>query len=167
MSDIDRIVNWEDPGPGGFYDNLGVEGKQPHLVRQKTWWDDPGYIHSPIEYNAHKLDSTDRQSWMASIITRYETPLLVRYEGLDPSATYKIKVMYKGPFDPRMKLEAEGYLIHGPRGNTGSSPVAYSIPQAATRDGDLELKWQLTNTVRGPSVSELWLVVANPKLTGE
>jgi hypothetical protein len=30
---IDSILNWTDPGPGGFYDDLGDLTRQPHLVR--------------------------------------------------------------------------------------------------------------------------------------
>ncbi len=158
QADIDEILNWEDPGPGGFYDNLGVEGKQPHLVRQMQWKDDPGFVHSPIEYNFWDPDSWYRQSMLVCAITRYDTPLLMRYEGLDPAARYQLKILYTGPFDPEMTLEAEGHQIHGPRGNSGSTPVLYPVPTAATSDGVLDLKWDLVNIVRGPSVSELWLM---------
>ncbi len=99
-ADIDEILNWEDPGPGGFYDNLGVEGKQPHLVRQMQGKDDPGFVHSPIEYNFWDPDSWYRQSMLVCAITRYDTPLLMRYEGLDPAARYQLKILYTGPFDP-------------------------------------------------------------------
>ena len=34
---IERILNWTDPGPGGFYDDLGDPGRQPHLVRGTHW----------------------------------------------------------------------------------------------------------------------------------
>src|SRR5207302_1321354 len=30
---LDEIVNWTNPGPGGFYDDLGNLTRQPHLVR--------------------------------------------------------------------------------------------------------------------------------------
>ena len=158
LEDIDEILNWEDPGPGGFYDNLGVDGKQPHLVRQKLWKDDPGFVYSPIEYNFWDADSEDRESMLTCAMTRYDTPLLMRYDGLDPTARYKLKMLYMGPFDSEMTLDAEGHQIHGPRGETGPTPVFYPVPQAATSDGVLELKWELVNIVRGPAVSELWLI---------
>ena len=44
LSDIAKIVNYEDAGPGGFYDNLGLVGKDPHLVRNKSWEQDPGFV---------------------------------------------------------------------------------------------------------------------------
>jgi len=158
QADIAEIVNWEDPGPGGFYDNLGVKGKQPHLVRQMPWRDDPGFVHSPVEYNHWDPDSWYRQSMLVCTMTRYDTPLLMRYEGLDPAARYKLKILYTGPFGPEMTLKAEGYEVHGPRENTGATPVTYPVPGAATSDGVLDLTWELVNIVRGPSVSELWLI---------
>ena len=52
----------------------------------------------------------------------------------------------------------DDHLIHGVRGNTESEPVKYPIPPAATRDGVLGLRWDIKNQVRGPSVTEIWLI---------
>ena len=83
----------------------------------------------------------------------------MRWEELDPAATYHIKVVYRGPFGPQFTCRTDdGLLVHGMRGNTKSEPVSYSIPQAATSDGVLGLQWQLTNQVRGVSVTEIWLI---------
>jgi hypothetical protein len=157
---IDRIVNWENPGPDGFYDNLGVEGKQPHLVRQKPWRDDPGYVHSPIEHNRHKPDSTERQSWLVIALTRYDTPLLMRYEGLGPKAKYRIRVVYSSPYSPVIRLVADGqYEVHGPLEQPKPiRPLEFNIPQQATADGNLNLQWQLMNLRRGVGVGEVWLI---------
>ena len=159
LSDIDAILNYEDAGPGGFYDNLGAQGKQPHLVRQMTWPEDPGFVHSPVEWNDHSPGSSRRQSQLCHAMCRYDTPLLMRWEGLDPAATYHIEVVYLGPFGPQFTCETDdGYWIHGPRGNAGTTPVSYGIPSASTSDGVLQLQWQLTNVVRGVSVTEIWLI---------
>ena len=157
---IDTIVNWQDPGPGGFYDNLGVEGKQPHLVRQKPWKDDPGFVHSPIEFNVHKPDSTFRQSWLVTALTRYQAMLKMQYDNLDPHAKYRLRVVYSGPFDPAIRLVADGsYQVHAtlkePR---PMKPLEFDIPQAATSDGVLQLEWRLMNVCRGLGVGETWLL---------
>jgi hypothetical protein len=159
VDDIEKIINYEDPGPGGFYDNLGVAGEQPHLVRQKTWQEDPGFVYSPIEWVDSKAGSDLRHSQLTHAVCRYSTPLLMRWEELDPAATYHIDVVYRGPFDPQFTCKTDdGLLVHGVRGNTESEPVSYSIPPAATRDGVLGLQWQLANEVRGVSVTEIWLM---------
>ncbi|UCC96949.1 MAG: hypothetical protein JSW66_14025 [Phycisphaerales bacterium] len=159
LADIEKILNYEDAGPGGYYDNLGVAGRQPHLVRQKRWEQDPGFVYSPIEWVDHRPGSGRRHSQMTHATSRYDTPLLMRWEGLDPASTYRIDVVYLGPFDPQFACTTDdGHLIHGPRANTDSTPVSYTIPQATTSDGILQLQWQLTNQVRGVSVTEIWLV---------
>ncbi|GAH36875.1 unnamed protein product, partial [marine sediment metagenome] len=143
----------------GFYDNLGVVGEQPHLLRQKTWQQDPGFVYSPIEWLDHKPGSDRRHSQLTHATCRYGTPLLMRWEGLDRRAAYHINVVYRGPFGPQFTCKTDdGHLIHASRGNTDSTPVSYSIPQAATSDGVLGLQWQLTNQVRGVSVTEIWLI---------
>ena len=158
-ADIDRILNYENAGPGGYYDNLGVEGGQPHLVRQKTWREDPGFVYSPVNWTDHKPGADRRHSQLTHALCRYDTPLLMRWERLDPAAAYHIEVVYLGPFGQKLTCQTdEGVSIHTVRGNTGSEPVRYDIPRSATADGVLELKWKLDNQVRGVSVTEIWLI---------
>jgi hypothetical protein len=158
LADIRKIIDYEDPGPGGFYDNLGVVGQQPHLIRQKSWAEDPGFVHSPIEWVDHDPGSDRRHSQMTHALCRYGTPLQMRWEGLDPQAGYHIEVVYRGPFNPQTVCETDdGQLIHPARDNTSARPVRYSIPPSSTRDGVLGLQWKLANNVRGVSVAEIWL----------
>ncbi len=159
VEDIAKIVNYEDPGPGGFYDNLGVAGEQPHLVRQKTWKEDPGFVYSPIEWIDSKPGSDRRHSQLTHAVCRYTNPLLMRWDKLDPAASYHMKVVHRGPFGPQFTCKTDdGHLIHGVRGNTDTEPVKYSIPHASTSDGVLQLQWDLINKVRGASVTEIWLI---------
>src|SRR5260370_2223273 len=43
---IDDILNWTNPGPGGFYDDLGDPAAQPHLVRTADYASDPAFLNS-------------------------------------------------------------------------------------------------------------------------
>jgi hypothetical protein len=96
---------------------------------------------------------------MTHATSRYDTPLTMRWQGLAPAAKYHIRVVYLGPFGPEFTCKTDdGHLIHGPRGNSDTTPVSYSIPPASTGDGVLELQWNLTNQVRGVSVTEIWLI---------
>jgi len=159
LADINRIVNYEDAGPGGFYDNLGAAGQQPHLVKQKTWDEDPGFVYSPVDWKDHKPGTDRRHSQQTHAVCRYDTPLLMRWEGLDRIASYHIKVVYRGPFGPEFTCKTDdGHEIHGPRGNSEATPVSYSIPRASTSDGVLVLQWDLVSQVRGVSVTEIWLI---------
>ena len=87
IEDIQQIIHYEDSGEGGFYDNLGVEGKQPHLYRQISWQEDPGFVHSPIEWVDNAANSGFRHSQHTHALSRHETPLVMRWEGLEKEAT--------------------------------------------------------------------------------
>jgi hypothetical protein len=157
---LNDALHWEDPGPGGYYDDLGNSSRQPHLVRQKTWLEDPGFVESPQnECNAIKEHETWRLSWLNQGQTLFGTPLKMRYEGLDPKAAYRLRVVYAGRFRPTMQLTANGrFTIHEPLPQPEQPErLEFEIPQEATQDGTLELEWRNT-TGRGCQVAEVWLV---------
>ncbi|MBI3117381.1 MAG: hypothetical protein HYZ00_01765, partial [Candidatus Hydrogenedentes bacterium] len=160
-----QLATWEQPGEGSFYDDLGNLAKQPHLVRQKTWDEDPGGVGSAmVEFQmAMKSDtlelSTQRLSWLDQAKTLYGAPLLMRYEGLDPSATYRLRVTYAGRYNATMTLTADGtHQIHGPLPQPNPvAPQEFEIPAAATADGVLDLSWALVKG-RGCQLAEVWLL---------
>ncbi len=155
---IARIVSREDPGPGGFYDDLGNAMRQPHLVSEKTWLQDPGYVESPQDeflFNQPTL----RLSQQDQAQTLYGTPLKMLYDGLDSNAAYTLRVVYSGRFKATMRLVANGTTeIHPALPQPASpAPVEFPIPREATRTGTLNLEWQLVEG-RGCQVAEVWLI---------
>ncbi len=160
INDIIDIVDYEDPRAGGYYDNLGVEGEQPHLVRQKKWTDDPGFVYSPIEWVDNKTGSDLRHSQLTHILCRYNTPLIMNWENLDPEGQYEIIPVYNGPFDIKIKCETEdGIQIHDFIEKSGSELKSYAIPPAAIKNGNLRLRWTQDPATlkRGVSLSEIWV----------
>lgn len=159
---LETVLNWEKPGPGGFYDDLGNLTNQPHLVRQKDWASDPGFVESPQnEFIETEGRAQWRQSWRDQGQTLYGTPLRMRYEELDAKAAYTLRVVYTGRFRPTMRLVANGkYEVHGPLPQPPDiKPVEFSIPKEATSGGALDLEWQLLEG-RGCQVAEVWLLRA-------
>ena len=165
LARIDRIVHWEDPGPGGFYDDLGNSEKQPHLVYQTTYAEDPGFVYGPQGGHYRSLENGSltiaplKFSWLDQGQTLYGQPLVIRYEDLDVTAEYRIRATYFGRYGAVMRLMADGkHEIHGPHpSERPPRPVEFDIPKAATQDGALELSWELING-RGCQVAELWLI---------
>ncbi|MBN1351062.1 hypothetical protein JXJ21_16695 [candidate division KSB1 bacterium] len=160
LKHLDAILNWAHPGNGGFYDDLGNSQKQPHLIRQKSWADDPGYVESPqSEFIEIEGRTTWRRSWVTQGQTLYGTPLKMRYSALDPQGKYRLKVVYTGRFKPKVKLMANAiHQIHGPLPQPHQPQcLEFSIPDAATKTGSLELEWQLLEG-RGIQVAEVWLI---------
>jgi len=161
QEDLLKIVYYEKPGADCFYDNLGVEGEQPHLVRQKSWKTDPGFVYSPIEWVDEKTNTDKRHSQNTHMLSRYNTPLIMRWDGLDADSQYEIKPVYNGPFDIKIKCEtSDGLLIHDFIEKTGEQINTFAIPPAAVHNGTLQIHWtQDKETLkRGVSLSEIWLV---------
>jgi hypothetical protein len=160
------IMNWKNPGPGGFYDDLGNSSEEPHLVRGPGYPDDPALFQSAQDGIA---DRTPEQGWRLSSISYagalYDHPLEMRYAGLDASAHYALRVEYAGEdYTTPMRLMAnDRYEIHGPRLRKSNPEIAeFPVPFEATHQGTLDLKWTrpqgLGGGGRGLQVAEVWLI---------
>ena len=159
--DLEAIIRYEDPGPGGFYDNLGVPGEQSHLDGRFEWPADPGFIYSPIEWVNNDTDPHERHSRLTHALARYEQPLEMHWSSLDPYSRYSVRMVYNGPFDIRIKcITDNGSVIHDFLDKPGDEIVSFPIPPEATSDGNLTLRWyqDTTNIMRGVSVSEIWII---------
>ncbi len=174
LSALDAIVRWTDPGPGGFYDDLGNPARQPHLVRGGGFNSDAGAMTSArtdfeedlvVDEPDEKPDGARRISWMDHAEALYDAPLEMHYTGLDPSATYRLRVVYAGD-SPKMKLRLMAnhqFEVHPFMAKPFPyRPIEFTIPQAATAGGELTLSWfgepGLGGNGRGCQVSEVWLL---------
>lgn len=160
---IGRIVNWADPGPGGFYDELGDPSRQPHLVRGPGWATDPEFRESAR--TGFRIVPGERTSWMHFAESTYDAPLKMHYNGLSASARYKIRVIYGDPTSKvKLRLVAdEATEVHSFIDKTGAGqPAEFDIPAEATRDGALTLTWSAEpgrgGTGRGCQIAEAWLI---------
>ncbi len=160
---IDEIVNWTNPGIGGFYDDLGNPARQPHLMNVIGFDKDPGFMESAFTGFSYRPEW--RRSWFDSAETAFDTPLQLRYTNLDPAAQYKIRVVYAGT-TPQLKIRlvANGqYEIHPLMAKpTPVKPVEFDIPAQATAGSELNLTWDIEpgrgGNGRGRQVSEVWLI---------
>jgi hypothetical protein len=178
LTAIDELLNRENPGPGGFYDNLGQSvgavHEPPRLGEYPTWQDDPGGLQSPRVGFETGLRGTEWSytvkatgfsgiaiplAWMNQITTLYDTPLNLVYENLDPESNYTLRVTYTGRFRSKIRLTAnDKFEIHEMK-ETGKTPVSeFPIPHEATKDGRLKLTWTCPEGQRGAQVAELWLI---------
>jgi hypothetical protein len=171
---LQEVVHWTDPGPGGFYDDLGNVMREPHLVRGLGFLGDPGSMDSPragfqpapmMDADGESSQGARRMSWMDHTETLYDTPLQMRYPGLDPKARYKLRVIYGGDAGGKKvrlmandKIEIHPYLTRP----YPIKPLEFDLPSAATESGELTLSWfgepGLGGNGRGCQVSEAWLI---------
>jgi hypothetical protein len=167
LQEIRAIVHWTDPGPGGFYDDLGNVMRQPHLVRGAGFQADPGCYRTPrFGYViGRQYYARYPRSWWDNVEAIYDAPLNMQYDDLDPQAAYSVRIAYAGD-SPRTKIRLladDKYEVHPE--STKPRPAAlvdYDIPREATRDGRLKLTWYrqpgLGGNGRGCAVAEIWLI---------
>jgi hypothetical protein len=162
LAGIDEIVNWTDPGPGGFYDDLGNLTRQPHLVRGLGVDKDPAFLESSLVGFGGRTGY--RTSWRDHAEALNDAPLRMHYDGLDRSARYKIRVVYAGDSPTRkIRLEAGGMEVHPwLQKALPVKPVEFDIPAQATAKGTLDLAWYREpgqgGNGRGNQVAEVWLI---------
>jgi hypothetical protein len=164
---IREILDRTDPGPGGFYDNLGDLTQQPHLVRGPGAKKDPEFRHSALM--GHGYPEWSRapipMAWKCWAGSSFDAPLEMQYDGLDREAQYKIRVVYSGDA-PRMKirLDCDGnHSIHPLMEKPWPpKPLEFDVPREVTKTGRLTLIWHreagLGHNGRGCQVGEVWLI---------
>ena len=165
LARIDWILNWTNPGPGGFYDDLGDPMRQPHLVKGLPYEQDPDSLKSPMTGFGDLPEQGWRVSWFTDAETLGDTPLRMHYGDLDRTAQYAVRVVYGGDAPKaQIRLTANGqYEVHPFRQKPAPvAPVEFEVPKAATSGGELTLEWTKPTggggNGRGVQVSEVWLI---------
>jgi len=173
LAAIEKMLNRTNPGPGGFYDDLGSEESWKKVIRQKTWAEDPGGLESPLTDFGVFLKGDEwvdvlpvgfegkpvPLAWMDQVTTLYDTPLKIKYTGLDPKVSYTIRIAYTGRFTSGVKLVAdEKYIVHDFI-QTGKEPLyEFPVPAEAVADGNVEFTFTCRPDDRGTQVAEIWLI---------
>ncbi len=170
LKELEGIANWQDPGPEGFYDNLG--SSHPHLVQTGENGHDPEYRHQALL--THTIRTGDefedwRVAWLKHVSAFYESSVRMKYSDLDRSATYQLRVVYVPSFIPSdIKLEVPGicdihdWLSPGVESRTEAPIVReFKVPRTATAAGTLDLKWSVNpnagELVGFGQIAEVWL----------
>ena len=168
---VGSILERTDPGEGGIYDNLGTPDQIGQLVNSVEIGKDPGGLtgsrrafgialegmtrSQTVEIKLYK-DQPIPMTWLTRVEAIYDTPLILAYDGLDDSRTYRLCVVYPSRIGKKARLTANGVLIHELIA-TGDEPFkTFSIPEGVVRNGRIEFEWT-GGGERGVQVAELWL----------
>lgn len=167
LAQLDEIVNWTNPGAGGFYDDLGNAVTSPHLDRGLGHERDPAFLQTPLDGHIAAGDRGPlplRTSWIDFAWGLNDNHVTLNYTDLDPTAEYRVRVVYPDiRSKAKIRLVANGTIEIHPlitRANP-IAPVAFDLPHAATATGKLTLTWNrepgLGGNGTGCSISEVWL----------
>lgn len=170
---IKNILEAENPSTGGIYDNFGSAQVRGRIITPFSWEEDPGNLQSPaINFGVglegqewvHEVKASGFQgqaapvSWMSQITTLYDQPLQIEYTDLDPDSDYTIRVAYTGRFPSKIKMSADGILVHDFI-QTGRQPYyEFKVPEKALSDGKVIFEWTCGEGERGTQIAEVWLM---------
>lgn len=155
-----ELATWETPGPGSYYDDLGHIGRSPHVVFPEAANTLPSLQRQPDQtFWAHNGGfSRLRQAWLVTL----RWPYKLRYDQLEPGATYTLRLTGMGEAKPR----ADGTLLKATTYGTDEGAIKeFPIPATAIADGVVEItfdnfdesdkNWRVQSRL-----SEAWLLKA-------
>lgn len=155
---LKTIADWENPGPGSFYDNVGNISKSPHVLKGENWMTKP----LQVEDNGPGFDwwdngfSRKRLSWMINM----RWPSGVEYADLDSTAQYTVRVTGYG----ECLLKANGQRLSPSKYGRGVGEIKeFPVPQQLIKRGTLLLSWddlneEFLNWRQQSRVNEVWLI---------
>lgn len=166
---IVQLLDRTNPGPAGFYDDLGNAARQPHLDRGLGSAKDPEFrasSYSGFGYPAY-FGGRAPMAWQTWAESLFDAPLIMNYQGLDPQEQYRVRVVYAGDsMSKKIRMVAGSDTeIHGYIQKPWPvKPLDFTIPKQATASGKLQLRWYrepgLGGNGRGCQVAEVWLMVS-------
>ncbi len=173
LQKIDDILQRNNPGPGGFYDNFGSPKSWARVISHMSRTEDPGSLLSPRvsfgvglrgeewvhDVTAKGFDGQSTPlSWMNQVTTLYDVPLEILYDNLDPKGNYTVRVAYTGRFLSKIKMVADDIPVHDYI-KTGLHPIyEFEVPTEALSDGNVKFKWTCGEGERGSQVAEIWII---------
>ncbi|HPI74097.1 MAG TPA: hypothetical protein PLZ01_11855, partial [bacterium] len=171
---IKELIHRTNPGPGGFYDNMGSAASFARVQPQPDPLRDPGGLFTSqrqFEVNLNGEAWQERTiargwygrpiplAWMSQIGVLYDQPLQVHYDNLDSLAAYRLRICYTGRFKAKIRcMTDDGHLVHDYLQTGGQPLYEFDLPKAATGDGRIDLIFSCAKAERGTQISEIWLM---------
>ncbi len=152
------IVNYDQPGDGGFYDNCGTVDQQPHY----------NFASGELYYGTGSWPKDSRPSQRSyNYSFEKQDGLEFNYSGLNRNRSYQVKLTFPNPggvsFATNSPNEflvlADGVEVgHAVPSGQGFDTFTYSIPRQLTMDGRLNLALRkVPGKARCTCISEVWL----------
>lgn len=158
LARLGLIAAWENPAPGSYYDDVGHVGKSPRVIRgERTNTDPETFRH---ENPSHSWWDNGRSRRRLAWQHHMRWPAGMLYEGLDPEATYTLRLTGQG----QSPLRADGLKLTPTRDASQIGQFReFPVPPEATADGQLRLTWDAIdeshlNWRQYSHAAEVWLL---------
>jgi len=168
---VAALLDYENPGPGGFYDDCGHIGRDPHFVSgHRLPW-------------AFGLDPENRPSANTLAIgLGGGDDIVFAYKELDPEVDYVVQMTLVCPEPARnqealasdsigfgaglcagQRLYASGFLIHDDLmlPHYTAQQFSFDVPRQAFSDGRMELRFVRAHDSDIAAVAEIWIKRTN------
>ena len=152
------IREWEHPGPGSFYDDVGDPGKSPHVVRGEGINTDPTMRNNPNPGFSWTDSGRSRRrlSWISSM----DWPVAVKYDDVDPHGKYVVRAT--GYRDILLKINGQRVLPTVDGRGIGEFKE-FVVPSEALGKGKLTLTFDRPsepnlNWREQSRLTEIWLL---------
>lgn len=156
---LSNIAHYEDAGVGGFYDDAGNPGRQPHLVKGE-----------PYDASS-RMDPNNRPSQSTIAYGGDEARgVAFHYADLDSAAAYRVRITMVAPRMRRSELPTDAKRTQSVLADeeyiardveipvSTAQQFEYDVPKTATADGVLDLVFEKGAGAAGTVVSEVWLL---------
>lgn len=158
ISALLEIANWEHPGSGSYYDDIGDPSKSSHVLRGESWVTDPLSRRQDTP-NFDWWDdgfSRQRHSFMSSM----RWPLGVEYNGIDFTASYTVRVTGYGECLLKINGQRVAHTLYG----KGIGEIKeFPVPAELIKNGKISVTFDDINEDdinwrQQSRVTEIWLI---------
>jgi hypothetical protein len=170
---LTAVLNRTDPGPGGYYDQLGAVPRSGRLCVGFGPAADPQFLYAPlVAYDEGLAEEAvidgdaSPVCWFSYAQAYWNATVSLEYTNLDPAAQYRVKLVYVAQ-TALIQLHAVGAdgkaaAVHGPTAPNVTGVYEYAVPTSATQGGSVTL---VCSGPRGTGgfgrtcqIAEVWLV---------
>jgi hypothetical protein len=158
ISALEELANWENPGPGGYYDDIGNVSKSAHVLRGEPWTVDPLMRKQDTPNYSWWDDGFSRQR--LSFMSSMRWPVGLEYNGLDSTKNYLIRTTGFG----ECLLKINGQRVAHTRYGKGIGEIKeFPVPAELIKNGKIVLSFDDINEDninwrQQSRLTEVWLV---------
>lgn len=186
-SEIKKLLTRTQPADGYYYNLGSYDCYEKNVVHYRSYEEDPSFMRTPsMDHSIYRLVDVFHNmenwytefpmpfSWTTNAEVLYGTPLVARFDGLDPSAEYVIRVIYpvmvysiymaKGKIPSPLSADVWAGNVKlaseiPPIQLSSDMYWEYEIPAGViSSEGVLEMKWQVTELLQRFGVSDVWII---------